>query len=85
MSKLTPPVYRTTNWRACKAALRQRGSLSIWFDPEAPWLAEPRGKRGRSATFTDAAVQTCLTLRALSDASAPSDWDGDEPAGAGGS
>ena len=28
----------------------QRGSLLIWFDPQTIWLAEPRGKRGRSAT-----------------------------------
>ena len=65
MSKPTPPVYRTTNWRAYNAALRQRGSLSIWFDPETQWLAAPTGKRGRQPTFTDAAIQTCLTLRAL--------------------
>jgi len=65
MSKPTPPAYRTTNWRAYNAALRQRGSLSIWFDPETPWLAAPGGKRGRQPVFSDAAIQTCLTLRAL--------------------
>ena len=26
-----------------------------WFDPETVWLAEPSGKRGRPATFSDAA------------------------------
>ena len=65
MSKPIPPTYRTTNWRAYNAALKQRGSLQIWFDPETVWLAEPSGKRGRSATFTDAAIQACLTLKAL--------------------
>ena len=65
MSKLTPPTYRTTNWRSYNAALKQRGSLLIWFDPETVWLAGPSGKRGRSATFTDAAIQACLTLKAL--------------------
>lgn len=65
MSKPTPPTYRTTNWRAYNAALRQRGSLSIWFDTGTLWLAEPTGKRGRQPVFTDAAIQTCLTLRAL--------------------
>ena len=34
-------------------------------DPETEWLASPSGKRGRSATFTDAAIQACLTLKAL--------------------
>ena len=65
MSKPIPPTYRTTNWRAYNAALKQRGSLQIWFDPETVWLAEPSGKRGRPATFTDAAIQACLTLKAL--------------------
>ena len=65
MSKPTPPTYRTTNWRSYNAALKQRGSLHIWFDPETVWLAEPSGRRGRSATFTDAAIQACLTLKAL--------------------
>ena len=64
MSKPTPPTYRTANWRSYNAALKRRGSLLIWFDPETQWLAEPNGKRGRSATFTDAAIQACLTLKA---------------------
>ena len=65
MSKPTPPTYRTTNWHSYNTALKQRGSLHIWFDPATVWLAEPSGKRGRSATFTDAAIQACLTLKAL--------------------
>jgi len=35
------------------------------FDPQMEWLAAPRGRRGRPATFSDAAIQTCLTLKAL--------------------
>ena len=65
MNKPAPVTYRTTNWRAYNAALRQRGSLLIWFDPEMEWLAAPSGRRGRPATFSDAAIQTCLTLKAL--------------------
>src|SRR4028118_1865045 len=65
MTKPAPPTYRTTNWRAYNAALRRRGSLLIWFDPEMDWLAAPSGRRGRPATFSDAAIQTCLTLKAL--------------------
>jgi hypothetical protein len=34
MSKPVPGTYRTTNWRAYSEALKQRGSLLIWFDPE---------------------------------------------------
>lgn len=65
MSKPAPPSYRTTNWRSYNAALRQRGSLLIWFDPEMDWLAAPSGRRGRPATFSDAAIQACLMLKAL--------------------
>ena len=65
MSKPTSPTYRTTNWRAYNAALKQRGSLQIWFGPETVCLAEPSGRRGRPTTFTDAAIQACLTLKAL--------------------
>ena len=45
--------------------MKQRGAPLIWFDPETVWLAAPNGKRGRPATFTDAAIQACLTLKAL--------------------
>ena len=48
-----------------RAALKQRGALLIWFDPETIWLAGPSGKRGRPATVSDAAIQACLTLKAL--------------------
>ncbi len=65
MSKPVPATYRTTNWRAYNAALKQRGSLLIWFDREMEWLAAPSGRRGRPATFSDAAIQACLMLKAL--------------------
>ena len=45
--------------------LKQRGSLSIWFDPEMTWEAEASGRRGRQQTYSDAAIQACLTLKVL--------------------
>jgi transposase len=65
MSKPTSPTYKTTNWPAYNEALKRRGSLTIWFDPAMNWHAEPSGKRGRSRTFSDAAIQTCLTMKVL--------------------
>ena len=65
MSRPKPPTYRTTNWHDYNKALARRGSLSIWFDPETQWLAAPTGRRGRQPVFTDAAIQACLTLKAL--------------------
>jgi hypothetical protein len=65
MSKPVPSTYCTTNWPAYNAALKQRGALLIWFDPQTEWVAAPSGRRGRPATFSDAAIQTCLMLKAL--------------------
>ena len=46
-------------------ALKRRGSLTIWFDPDMAWAAKPTGKRGRQPLYSDAAVQTCLTMKVL--------------------
>ena len=63
MSKPTPATCKTTNWPAYNAALKRRGSLTIRFDPEMRWDAAPAGKRGRRQTYSDAAVQKCLTMK----------------------
>ena len=57
--------YRTTNWKAYNAALKARGDLTIWLNKDMQWLAAPSGKRGRSHTFSDAAIQFCLTIKCL--------------------
>ncbi|WP_299414736.1 IS5 family transposase [uncultured Sulfitobacter sp.] len=46
-------------------APKQRGSLSIWFDPEMSWHAPPTGKRGRQPEFSDATIQVCLTMKVM--------------------
>lgn len=65
MPKPSPIRYRTKNWSSYNASLRKRGSLSIWFDPDMAWHAERCGNRGRPETFSDAAIQTCLTFKVL--------------------
>ena len=65
MSKPTSPTYKTTNWAAYNEALKRRGSLTIWFHPEMNWDGKPSGKRGRSRIVSDAAIQTCLTMKFL--------------------
>ncbi|WP_211322435.1 transposase, partial [Paracidovorax anthurii] len=57
--------YRTTNWKAYNAALKARGSLTMWLDEGMQWLGKPNGKRGRSPTFSDAAIQFCLSIKCL--------------------
>ena len=65
MSRPTPPTYKTKNWPAYNEALKRRGSLTIWFDPEMTWDAVPTGRRGRQQTYSDAAIQTCLSMKVL--------------------
>ncbi|WP_300075059.1 IS5 family transposase, partial [uncultured Ruegeria sp.] len=65
MRSWAPTKYKTRNWPSYNTALKQRGSLSIWFDPEMTWTPPPTGKPGRQHEFSDAAIQTCLTLKVL--------------------
>jgi IS5 family transposase len=65
MPKPASPNYRTTNWSAYNAALKQRGSLEIWFDPEMAWLSAPCGRPGRPMRFSNSAIELCLTLKVL--------------------
>ena len=57
--------YRTINWQQYNAALKARGSLTIWLDRAMRWLAEPSGKRGRGKLFSDAAIEFCLSIKCL--------------------
>jgi hypothetical protein len=59
--------HRVTNWAEYDAALRQRGSLTVWFSEEAiaAWRAEPRTTRGGQPHYSALAIRTALTLRAV--------------------
>jgi hypothetical protein len=59
--------HRVTNWSEYDAALRRRGSLTVWFTEEAvaAWAAEPRTTRGGRPSYSDLAIATALTLRAV--------------------
>jgi hypothetical protein len=48
-------------------ALRQRGSLTVWFTDEAiaAWKAAPRTTPGGQPHYSDLAITTALTLRAV--------------------
>ena len=52
-------TYRTKNWKAYNAA------LTLWLDRDMQWQAAPSGKRGRQRTFSDAAIQFCLSIKGL--------------------
>jgi hypothetical protein len=59
--------HRVTNWAAYDAGLRARGSLTVWFAPEAveAWKAEPRTGRGGQPRYSALAIATALALRAV--------------------
>src|SRR5919202_2456451 len=59
--------HKVTNWPAYDASLRQRGSLTVWFTEEAiqAWAAEPRTTRGGQPWYSELAILTALTLRAV--------------------
>src|SRR3954462_262194 len=59
--------HKVTNWPAYDASLRQRGSLTVWFTDEAiaAWEAEPRTTRGGQPWYSELAILTALTLRAV--------------------
>src|ERR687893_628338 len=61
------PKRRVTNWSEYKEALRQRGSLTVWFteDAIAAWKAAPRTTPGSQPHYSDLAITTALTLRAV--------------------
>ncbi len=59
--------HRVTNSAAYDAALRQRGSLTIWFTDAAiaAWKAEPRTTRGGQPRYSALAITVALTLRSV--------------------
>src|SRR3954468_5267457 len=58
---------RVTNWPAYDVSLRQRGSLTVWFTDEAvgAGAAEPRTTRGGQPWYSELAILTALTVRAV--------------------
>ena len=59
--------HKMTNWATYDAALRQRGSLTVWFTEAAiaAWRAEPRTTPGGQPSYSALAISTALTLRAV--------------------
>jgi Transposase DDE domain len=61
------PRYRVTNWPEYDAALRRRGSLTVWITDAAiaGWRADPRTPPGGQPLYSALAITTALTLRAV--------------------
>jgi hypothetical protein len=65
--RISKQQFRATNWAEYDAALRGRGSLTVWFTEAAiaAWKAEPRITRGGQPRYSELAITTALTLRAM--------------------
>lgn len=60
--------YRTRNWKQYNRSLKNRGSITFWFSPDAiaKWYAEdPPESRGRPKTYSDDAILCALMIRAV--------------------
>lgn len=58
--------YHIRNWKQYITALINRGSLTVWLDPQAVnhWLnAQPADGRGRPRLYADAAITCALLMR----------------------
>jgi hypothetical protein len=64
--KFSKAKYRTINNREYDQALKNRGSLTIWFsnDIVTTWNDHPKlkKKRGGQIKYSDLAIETCITL-----------------------
>jgi len=60
--------YRIRNWSEYNAGLKQRGSLTFWLDESVleGWIVpELSGKRGASVWYSDLAMMTMATVKAV--------------------
>src|SRR3954468_23713305 len=58
---------KVVTWREYDESLRRRGSLTVWFSDEVieAWKASPRTGRGGRPEYSDLAILTGLTLKAV--------------------
>ena len=59
--------YRLKNWSEYNAALKKRASITLWFSDEAlaHWRHQGPLQRGAQFHYSDLAIQTGLTMKAI--------------------
>jgi ABC-type uncharacterized transport system YnjBCD substrate-binding protein len=60
--------YRLRNWSEYSAGLKRRGSITFWIEESVldAWVKqELSGKRGASVFYSDLAITTMVTLKAV--------------------
>ena len=65
--KYTKKPYKVRNWPEYETGLRRRGDLTLWFSDEAikAWHAPTDAKPGGQRIYSDLAIETALTVRAV--------------------
>jgi Transposase DDE domain len=60
-------AYRVKNWREYDQSLRDRGDITLWISQDAidAWTPPQTGTRGAQPVYSDAAIETALSLRLL--------------------
>lgn len=60
-------THRVRNWKEYNEGLKKRGSITLWISEEAieQWRYRGAAKRGAQPTYSDLAIETCLTLRGV--------------------
>lgn len=62
--KISRQKHRMTNWAEYNESLRRRGDLTVWISDGALglWAAPQRTTRGGQPSYSDLAIELCLTL-----------------------
>jgi hypothetical protein len=68
MDKPASPRPKTANSKPINYLAPSLTSVSIWIDPATNWYGPRSGKRGRSQTFSQVAIEFCLTIAWILDA-----------------
>ena len=60
-------LYRIRNWKQYNDSLKARGSITLWLsdDAKAGWLHQGPQQQGHPVVFSDVAIETALTIRAV--------------------
>ncbi len=60
-------AYRVSNWPEYEKSLRDRGDITVWLSQDAigAWTPAETGKRGGQPVYSDIAIETALTLKAV--------------------
>jgi hypothetical protein len=65
--KFDKAPFNVTNGSEYNESLRRRGDITVWIDDSVAdaWAAPASNRRGKPATYSNLAIETCLTVRSV--------------------